>query len=132
MNSILNTSKAYPKFIGKEEDFQKSLARYLDLSNLLWFHVPNEIKANVQYGAKRKRLGVKSGVPDVCVMEPRGQYSGLFLELKVGYNKPSETQNKWIEALKLKGYMAAWTRSLDEAINIIEKYKSLNKEHEKK
>ena len=121
------TVKTYPKYLGKEEDFQKSLARYLDLSGLLWFHVPNEIKSNVQYGVKRKQLGVKSGVPDVCILEPRGQFNGLFLELKVGYNKPSENQIKWIELLKSKGYSAVWTRSLDEAIDIIEKYKSLNK-----
>ena len=121
------TVKTYPKYLGKEEDFQKSLARYLDSSGLLWFHVPNEIKAKPQYMVKRKLMGVKSGVPDVCILEPRGQFNGLFLELKVDYNKPTENQLKWMELLKSKGYSAVWTRSLDEAIDIIEKYKSLNK-----
>ena len=125
----INKKKAYPKFLGKEEDFQKALARYLDFSDLLWFHVPNEIKAKPQYMAKRKLMGVKSGVPDVCILEPRGQFNGLFLELKVGHNKPTKNQNKWRELLKCRGYAAVWTRSLDEAIDIIEKYKALNKTH---
>jgi len=127
ITTFYDNSKSFPKYLGSEENFQKTIARYLDLSGLLWFHVPNEIKSNVQYGAKRKSLGVKSGVPDVCILEPRGQFNGLFLELKVKYNKPSENQIKWIELLKSKGYAAAWTRSLDEAIEVIESYMKLDK-----
>ena len=127
ITKFYNKLKNHPNYQGSEDSFQKSLARYLDLSQLLWFHVPNEIKSKVQYGVKRKQLGVKSGVPDVCILEPRGRYSGLFLELKVGYNKPSKNQNKWLADLESKGYAVAWTRSLDEAIEIIEKYKALIK-----
>ena len=125
--SMVANSKTYPKYIGSEESLQKSLALYLDYSGLLWFHPPNEIKAKPQYMAKRKTLGVKSGVPDVCILEPRGNYHGLFIELKVGYNKPSDSQKKWIAELNQRGYAAYCCNSLDEAIEIIEKYKTLNK-----
>jgi hypothetical protein len=116
--------KKYEKYIGKEDQFQKTLARYLDSIGVLWCHSPNEIKAKVQYMAKRKQMGVKSGVPDVLIFEPKGEFIGLAIELKAGYNKPSENQLKWLDDLTKKGWLAVWSNSLDEVIDIIEKYLS--------
>jgi hypothetical protein len=110
------------RYKGKEDDFQKSIARYLNSLGVLWMHPPNEIKAKVQYMSKRKAMGVKSGVPDVLIFEPRGKYIGLAIELKAGYNKPSENQLKWIEDLNKRGWLALWSNSLDEVLDVIEEY----------
>ena len=50
----------------------------------LLYHIPNEGKRSIYYGAKLKREGLKSGVPDICLPIPKGQYCGLYIELKVG------------------------------------------------
>jgi hypothetical protein len=112
----------FEKYKGKEEDLQKAVARFLDTNRVLWFHCPNEIKAAPSYLKKRRMLGVKSGVPDVCILEPNKNYSGLFIELKVGYNKPSEKQNEWIKKLEKRGYKTLVSYSLDEVIDVVNRY----------
>lgn len=114
---------SYAKFIGKEDDFQKTLAKYLDFLGVVWFHSPNEIRASVQYLRKRKAMGVKSGVPDVLILEPKNGFNGLAIELKVNYNKPSESQLEWLKMLETKcNYKTLWTNSLEQAINEIDIY----------
>lgn len=115
----------YQKFIGKEDDFQKAVARYLDSLGVLWFHCPNEGKVPVQYRAKQKAKGLKSGVLDILIFETRGKFNGLGIELKVGYNKPSDEQKNWLFKLSEKGWQTHWTNSLDEAIEIIDNYLKL-------
>ena len=112
----------FNKYIGSEDNFQISIARYLDNIGCLWCHVPNEGKHNAQYRKKQASKGLKSGVCDVLIFEPNGEYYGLAIELKVGYNKPSENQIFWLGNLKLKNWQTECTNSLDEAINIIDKY----------
>ncbi|MDQ7033065.1 MAG: VRR-NUC domain-containing protein [Desulfonauticus sp.] len=106
----------------KEDDFQIEIARLLDLKNVLWTHVANERKANVSYGRKLKRMGVKSGVPDILIFEPRKNYNGLAIELKVGYNKPTTNQIKWLDDLKKRNWLALWSNSTDEVIDVITNY----------
>lgn len=114
---------SYQKFIGKEDDFQKSLAKYLDFLGVVWFHSPNEIRASVQYLRKRKAMGVKSGVPDILILQPNGTFNGLAIELKSGYNKPSETQLEWLDKLEKKcNYKTLWTNSMEEAMQEIDEY----------
>ncbi len=114
----------YKRYKGKESDFQTAIATYLDFIGVLWFHPPNEIKAKPQYMAKRKRQGVKPGIPDICIMEPNKDYSGLFIEIKANYNKPSDYQLKWAKNLNKKGYLAVWSNSFDECKDIINGYLS--------
>ncbi len=113
------------KYIGKEENFQKTVACYLDSLGVLWFHPPNEIRTNVSYLKKRKSLGVKSGVPDIVILEPKGKWGGLFIELKVGYNKPSENQKKFLERLKMNNYKTLVSWSLDKVMDEIDCYLKL-------
>jgi len=115
--------KKFKKYIGLEENLQKSVAILLNLSGLVWFHPPNEIKAKPQYLKKRRAMGVKSGVPDCMILTPRGKYKGLAIELKVGYNKASETQIKWLKKLKKLGYYTVVSYSLNEVRYIIDQYK---------
>lgn len=60
------------------------------------YAVPNGGKRDRIEAAHLKLQGVKAGVPDLCLAVPKGKYHGLYIELKVGRNKTSEHQDKWL------------------------------------
>ena len=70
----------------------------------LLHHIPNGGSRNQLEARNLKLQGVKSGVPDICLPVPRGKYHGLYIEMKYGKNKTSESQNKWLSALQKQGY----------------------------
>ena len=72
----------------------------------LLHHIPNGGKRNAAEAAHLKRLGVKAGVPDLCLPVPRGRFHGLYIELKAGKNRPTDAQRTWIDALSAQGYAA--------------------------
>ena len=76
--------------------------RHLQLG--LMFAIPNGGKRHIGTGRKLKAEGVKSGVPDIFLGVPRNGKHGLFIELKVGKNKPSKNQLWWIHSLRAEGY----------------------------
>lgn len=112
----------YKPYQGKESQFQITFARYLDSLGVLWYHCPNGGSRNRIEAIKLKREGVKSGVPDICICEARHGFHGFYIELKVGYNNPSDNQNNFMKRLESKGYKIAVTKSLDEAISLVEEY----------
>ncbi len=44
------------------------------------------------------------------------------MELKAGYNKPTENQKKWLRELVNANWVAVWSNNLDECIELIDKY----------
>ena len=64
-----------------------------------------------------------SGVPDLVIPEPRGQFHGLYIEMKrVKGSRVSEDQVRWGEALKERGYAFHIAYGADEAIDLIRTY----------
>ena len=114
--------KKYTKYPYSEDRLQQAVARLLDSYNLLWMHCPNELKAKPQYLKKRASMGVKSGVPDCLILTPNNKYKGMAIELKVGYNKPTDNQLKWLDDLKKIGYYTLVSYSLEQVIDIVEAY----------
>ena len=94
--------------------------KYPELKMLM--HVPNEGKRSKRYGAELKRLGLRPGFPDLGLFVPRNNKSGLFIEMKVGRNKCTDNQKKWIKALIGQGYEVKVCYSCEEAIQIIKRY----------
>ena len=88
----------------------------------LLFAVPNGGKRDKVTGAILKREGVKSGVPDICLPVPCGEFHGLYIEMKVGKNKPTENQSWWIEQLQKQGYRVDVCYSWGEAVKVIAGY----------
>lgn len=80
--------------------------------------------------AKRMRSGSK--IPDVWISEARGGYHGLYLELKAEspYLKDGrlsksahvQAQNKMLDRLIDKGYMACFAWTLEGAIATVRNY----------
>jgi hypothetical protein len=88
----------------------------------LLFAIPNGGKRNITTAARLKKEGVKSGVPDICLPVPCGKYHGLYIEMKVGRNKPSVNQLWWIEQLQRQGYKVDVCYGWGEAVKVIAEY----------
>lgn len=89
------------------------------------FHIPNENSAGIKWGIRNRQLGVKSGVPDLMLPIPAGQYHGLFIEMKTKHGKTSENQDRWLKALNAFGYQAVVCHGWEEAKKCLEDYLSM-------
>ena len=67
------------------------------------FHIANERKASPVEGRLLKRMGVRSGASDVFIGIPKGQWNGLFLELKAGNGVPTENQERFMIDMASQG-----------------------------
>jgi hypothetical protein len=86
------------------------------------FAIPNGGLRNKATAARLKAEGVKPGVPDICLPWPAGGYHGLYIEMKVGRNKPTPEQNACLEWLNEAGYLALVANGCDEAKRILVDY----------
>ena len=93
------------------------------LPQLRWLHaVHNQGHGDAIRGAKAKAEGVKGGVGDIFLPHPVAPYHGLYIELKVGKNNPSDVQLKFIYDMTLAGYQAKVAYGWLEARKIILDY----------
>lgn len=114
--------------MGSEEEEQVMLflwaqynqARVPELE--LLHHIPNGGKRNIGTAKKLKAQGVKAGVPDIFLPVARNNYHGLYIELKVGNNKTSEQQEKWLNELAVQGYKTEVCYGSKAAIKVIQDY----------
>ncbi len=88
----------------------------------LLFHIPNGGKRDAREAARFKAMGVKAGVPDLCLPVPRRGYAGLYIEIKYGKNTTTAKQKEWIKALKEQGYKAVVCNGGVEAAKELETY----------
>ena len=86
------------------------------------YHIPNGGSRNKIEAAHLKQQGVKAGVPDLCLPVARGEYHGLYIELKYGKNKPTENQKRWINLLRSQNYKAEVAYGWEETSKIILEY----------
>jgi hypothetical protein len=125
-----------PAYHADEHTEQTNLFKWADLAKNarpeleMLFAIPNggarpTKEVMTKYGVRRfssvaKRLkdeGVKAGVPDVMLAVARRGFHGLFIEMKVGKNKPTDEQKKWHRKLLNQGYWVetrySWTEAVD-------------------
>ena len=89
----------------------------------VFLHIANEYKGNAIGGKIRQRIGVKPGVSDYFLPIPKGNYHGLWIELKRKKNAIcSVNQKVWIEKMQNLGYAAYFCYGADEAIKCIKTY----------
>lgn len=120
----------------KEDDNQEAIfgwcrvheREYPELK--LLYHIPNEGYRTKAYAIALQRRGVKSGVPDLFLPVARGGFHGLYIELKVGKNKASENQKKWIDDLSKQGYLAVVRYGYKAAVEMLVKYLELKGDHQ--
>ena len=114
------------KYIDKaptEDVEQKIVALYLALKGYLYCASAGGVRTSIKQAIKMKATGYVSGVPDMAIYEPRGNYHGLFIELKRSKGgTTSPAQKEWIEQLNKRGYKAIVCKGAYEAIKAIEDY----------
>ena len=72
---------------------------------------------------KLKRMGVKAGIPDLCIPIARKGHHGLYIELKRrSGGVVSDTQQYWLEELKRQGYDVFIAKGADELIDYVKNY----------
>lgn len=110
-----------------EEHEQEALARVLDWWGVVWCHVPNGGYRYAATGAKLRRQGVKRGVPDCLIFDPpprRKNAPGVAIELKVRAARrrarPTPEQQKWLELLAARGWVAIVAYGAEDATQQLE------------
>ena len=88
----------------------------------LLFHPPNGGWRHKATARRLKAMGAKAGVPDLFLPVPRGSSHGLWIEMKYGKNKPTKSQQWWIDELMLLGYWVEVCYSCEEAKRVILQY----------
>jgi hypothetical protein len=105
-----------------EYEIQCKVAAYLDATQVLWTANAGGLRTSIGAAVKMKRSGYKKGSPDLMIFEPRGDYHGLFIEMKKPGGILGVHQKTWLERLRKKGYYTAACYSYDEAIEAITRY----------
>lgn len=102
---------------------QKALCDWLDEKGIKYFAIPNGGARSAKTGKMLKDMGVKAGVPDLFICEPRGCYSGCFVELKRAHGgQTSKAQREWLTTLRGSGYQAVVCAGWLTAAREIERY----------
>jgi rhodanese-related sulfurtransferase len=87
------------------------------------FAVPNGGGRSPMEATKLKEEGVRAGVPDLVIAEPRGVFHGLYIEMKRQKGgKVSKEQEAMHERLRNKGYAVAVCAGCSEAWEVFERY----------
>ena len=104
--------------------FQWAKLKYSKFPELEWclFSVPNGGSRHKLEAYNLKLQGLKSGVSDITLQVARGGYNGLWIELKVGKNKTTKNQDKFLETMREQGYFAVVCYGSLEAIDTILDY----------
>lgn len=95
-----------------------TFTQWLELKQVLYFHIPNEGLRTISSGARLKKIGLKKGVPDYFICSGMGGYHGLFIEMKrKTHCVITPHQEYWLERLVEAGFYACVCRGAEEAIN---------------
>jgi len=89
--------------------------------------IPNGGKRSPITAARLSQEGVKSGIPDLvlpCIDAAR-RYHGLWIEMKIGRNRPTVAQQDWLTWLTAQDYRAEVCYSWTQAAQVICEYLAL-------
>lgn len=98
-------------FVDLVYDFQKKTN-----TDFTFYHIENERKCSFNQGHKRKRMGVLAGVLDYHIIWPNRQ---AYIEIKAGYNKPTESQLEYMERLDRYGIPYGVARTPNQAFDML-------------
>lgn len=92
----------------------------------LLFAIPNGGARSAVTGARLKEEGVRRGVPDMMLPVARGEFHGLFIELKADAKaRSTKEQALWLTELTERGYRALVCHGAGEAQAALLEYLSL-------
>lgn len=102
----------------------RGFAGFPALGKLL-FAIPNggersDAEASIMAGE-----GVTPGVPDLCLAVARGGWYGLYMELKILPNQPTDPQREMLEKLYQQGYMTQVVYTYEQFVSLVTTYLNL-------
>jgi len=101
---------------------------------IIWFFEMSGVRVHPGTRAKIKHMRSDRGIPDLIILEPRGGYNGLLIEIKKAGSNPYtkggilkkdqhiQEQNQMLLRLMNKGYYATFATGLTETQRIINIY----------
>jgi hypothetical protein len=121
----------------KEESLQISVSKYLRLQypNTIFTAESSGIRLTMGQAVKAKKQRSTHKQLDLWILEPRGKYHGLIIELKKDGESPFKKKDGTLKAgehlsdqyctiqlLKYKGYAACFSVGFDQTKTIIDDY----------
>lgn len=93
----------------------------------LLHHCPNGGSRNKAEAVKLKQMGVKAGVPDLCLPVPKGIYCGLYIEMKYEGGRIQDSQKDYLRLAAKYGHYCCVCYGAEAAIKVLEEYVRLKK-----
>ena len=108
-----------------EYKIQCAIVQYLSIlekqGKLFFFAIPGQGgRGLAKRGAMLKKMGVKAGMPDLCILYPDSY--ARFIEIKSKGGKESPAQNQVFGIIEEFNFDFAVVRSLDEMVELIAKW----------
>lgn len=101
---------------------------------LRWLHsslngifIPAAPGVRVRIISHMKAEGMKKGIPDLFLPVARGNYHGLYIEMKTQTGRPTPEQIDFMQFADEQGYLDKVCFGTDEAIESLEWYLSLKR-----
>jgi hypothetical protein len=118
-----NKVNPFDKYLKPEDIFQIQVCSYIKLQYpwVVIHHSPNEGKRSHFERYLMKKLMVSSGFPDLILFCRRKKLV-IVLELKTGYNKPTDNQQFYLELFNEIGIPATWTNTFEKAKYFLDKH----------
>ena len=120
-----------------EAEIYKVIARYLSIKYpklIFRFDFAAGMYLSPYMATKHRSQNPIKGYPDLFIALPRGNFAGLFIEIKtekanpfkkdgtLKANEHTERQAEILKALNEVGYAALFSTGVDETIKVIESY----------
>jgi len=127
--------------MSQEAEIYKVIARYLTIKHpkvIFRFDFAAGLYLSPYMANKHRSQNPIKGYPDLFIALPKGNFAGLFIEIKTDKANPfkkdgtlkanehTERQAEVLKALNEVGYAALFSTGVDETIKVIESY--LNQE----
>ena len=86
------------------------------------FAIPNGGARHIVTAVKLKAEGVLAGVPDLFLMVPKGEWHGMFIEMKAKTGNVSDKQKDFMAAANAMNYKTIVCYGFDDAKTSIINY----------
>jgi hypothetical protein len=119
----------------KEDSLSQQISDYISLQYptvIAHFDTGSGGNTSIGMAMRNKRLNKKNGFPDLFIAEPRKNFAGLFIELKIESpfkkdgslkkNEHLEAQRDMLLKLQSKGYHASFGVGFESTKIIIDTY----------
>lgn len=110
-----------------ESELQRMCVKWFRLQypGLVLFAIPNGGKRSRIEAAIMNGEGVVAGIPDLLLCERRGEWGGLFIEMKVLPNVPQPKQLDAMDKLVRAGYACQIAYTFEQFVQHVNDYLSL-------